>query len=184
MARRLICALTFLALPTAASASPFGDALPDQSLDKMRGGFDLPNGLNVALGVTTETRVDGQMILRTVLSADEGPASISTYARDESGQLVAVQLEDGATVIGRDGAVRLVDNRGAVRVVLDGQQTDVTHLLGDGLGSLVANTADGRTIDVVTTVDVDVRNASPDLIGSSLFRVEGLALDATRDLVR
>lgn len=182
MLGRLMLAIAATLFSASAYAEQYDQAVPDQALDQMRGGFTLPNGLGVTLGVVTETRLDGSTVLKTVLTADQGPASIATYTRDAAGNLVQTDAA-GGSVIGRDGALSQSSSNGGVRVTLNGQGTDVTHLLRNGLGSIISNTADNRTIDVTTTVDIDISNASPELLGSSLFRVEDVALDATRGLV-
>ncbi|MDB5682360.1 MAG: hypothetical protein JWM75_58, partial [Sphingomonas bacterium] len=43
-----------------------------------------------------------------------------------------------------------------------------------------ANTASDRTIDTTTTIGLDLGNVRPDLIGSSMFRVENVAVEAAR----
>lgn len=62
-------------------ANPFGAApVSDQRLSDMRGGFELPNGMNVAVAVEIETRVDGALALRTVLNlVDTSKAALEGF---------------------------------------------------------------------------------------------------------
>lgn len=63
-------------------------SLPDTDLATQRGGFTLPNGIDVALTVQTQTSLDGAVVLRTVFRADQGPATLTVYA-PKSGETVA-----------------------------------------------------------------------------------------------
>lgn len=182
---KYLCACLIAVFATApAAANPYLNPVPDQSLEKMRGGFVLPTGLNVGIGITTETRIDGQLVLRSVFTADHGPGTLAIQGRDAAGNLVNLPVEPGGQAVGPDGTIKLVANGDSTRLTLNGKGTDVSHLLGNGYGSIVTNSVDGRTIDVATTIDLDLRSAMPSNLGSSLFRVETLSLDATQSLTR
>ena len=61
----------------ASMASPFGTApISDEMLSGMRGGYDLPNGMKISIGMQIDTRVDGALALRTVMNVTDrsGPA--------------------------------------------------------------------------------------------------------------
>lgn len=75
----LIAAAGLIAAPTGAGEM-FGGAakVSDATLQTMRGGIALPGGLNVAIGVAIETRVDGQLALRTQFSTET--PGIQVYA--------------------------------------------------------------------------------------------------------
>lgn len=80
-----------LGLLMLAQAVPLAAAtVPDDELADQRGGFMLPNGVDVALTVQTQTSLDGNVVLRTVFKADQGPASLTVYA-PRSGELVAAR---------------------------------------------------------------------------------------------
>lgn len=179
----LACAVGALAI-TPAAADPYSKPLPDPALQQMRGGFVLPSGLNIGIGVTTESRIDGQLVLRSVFTADHGPGTLAIEGRNAAGELTNLAIQPGGQTVGRDGTIRLVSNGNATRLTLNGEGVDVSHLVGRGYGSIVANRTDGRTIDVATTIDLDIRNATPSSLGSSLFRIETLSLDATQSLTR
>ena len=69
--------MLFAALTMSAFAvQPVADA----ELSAMRGGFALPNGLDVALAVQTETSVNGALLLRSVYRLDQGPPTLQLFA--------------------------------------------------------------------------------------------------------
>jgi hypothetical protein len=180
-----LAALLLLLVPVQATASPFTNPLTDEKLSSMRGGFTLPGGLQVALGVTTESRIDGQLVLRSTFTLSDGAQSLQVEARSADGSLRKLDGAPGDSFTGPDGTLTLVRKGEATHVVLNGNQLDLTHLAGSrGFGSIVANSADGRSIDVSTVVGLDIRGATPERLGSSLLRVEALALDATAALAR
>lgn len=178
-------ALFLLLVPVQAAASPFINPLGNERLSSMRGGFTLPGGLQVALGVTTESRIDGQLVLRSTYTLGDGSQSLQVEARSGDGSLQKLDPSQGSSFNGPDGTLTLVRKGEATQVILNGSQLDLTHLAGSrGFGSIVANAADGRNIDVSTVVGLDIRGATPDRIGSSMLRIDTLALDATAGLVR
>lgn len=184
MIRTSFTALAILLWPATALASPFSSEVPDRTLATMRGGMALPGGLQVQMGVTTDTRINGEVVLRTVLTANQGPATLAVQAGNGSGGVSDLDLAGEQEVSGPNGTVRLTRSPGSTKVQLKGEGVDVSHLLGRNIGSVVANEADGRSIDVVTTVDLNISNADPALIGSSMLRAEDLALQSTANLTR
>jgi hypothetical protein len=173
-------------LPAIAQAMPGAVPLAEDRLDALRGGFDLPGGGTVSLGVATETRVNGQEVLRTVFNVNSGVAALLVLARQPgAGELTPVGAAvGGGGVATADGTVTLVALPNGVRVELAGDRLDVSHLVGQAFGSVVANSADDRAIDVATTVNISLSGVTRDAIGASGARVEGLALDATSRLSR
>ena len=203
-------------------ASPFAAApVADAELAGERGGFRLPNGIDVALTVQTDTAVDGALVLRTVFRADHGTPTLSSYVpRDGAtvgftrtnaggtGQAAptisydargGIQVTPGATAVAAaigtaKGAIAAIpeglreagnavatDASGPVRTVtLSGGDLVVTHFAGNAFGSAIANSGSDRAIDTATTVSIDLGNAGPDVLGSAMLRVEGVALDALR----
>lgn len=73
--RRLLTATALglsLGLNNQAIANPFGTApVSDGMLSSMRGGFELPNGMMISVGVQIETYVDNSLALRTVLNVTD-----------------------------------------------------------------------------------------------------------------
>lgn len=68
------------AAPAAADSGSFEGAqiVPDGNLGDVRGGFLLPNGMDIGLGITVDTLVDGRLALSTVMTVDNA-ANLSIY---------------------------------------------------------------------------------------------------------
>ncbi|HEU4649990.1 MAG TPA: hypothetical protein VFS49_01115 [Croceibacterium sp.] len=90
------------------AAAPVSDA----ALAEMRGGIELPNGIDLALTVQTQTAIDGAVVLRTVFALVDGPPTIRVFA-PAAGQTVA---EGPAALSGA------TDARIGATVVLDASQ--------------------------------------------------------------
>ena len=181
LAATLLACVSVPATAKAAEAD-FGVAIHDIELAQMRGGFVLPNGIDVMMVITTETRVDGAMVLRSVLMVDQGAPQFTVFARsaDGSPELRAIDPATGAesTV----GTVRLTSSGGVQRLVLNGSDFGVTNLFGGAIGSVVANSGDNRTFDVSTVVDLTLSNTSPALVGSTLSQINNIASDVAARL--
>lgn len=223
--------LTATLLAQAISIPFAAGPVPDTDLAQMRGGFSLPNGIDIALAVQTQTKIDGAIVLRTIFQADDGPARFAAYVPTRSGmdggeasdhktpttttapviafdnrngfqfapgvtlpnvgggqsKAIASNTPEGFAPVGVDGPtqttaglVTVTDIGPSYRATLDGAMLSISHLAGQAFGSIVANSADNRNIDVETRVDLSLAGASPDVLGSSMFRVENTALDALR----
>ena len=182
----IVLGVALAASPCVANAQLDAQSLSDRELATLRGGFALPGGLNVSVGVTTDTRVDGQTVLRSVFTLDDRTPRMNMQAVRE-GQTALSTIDvvpDGTGVATANGVVSVRGLPGGNRITLDGVGTDVTHLAGQAFGSVLANTVDNRAIDVSTTVDIRVSGVTPDMLGSAMLRVEGLALDAASRLGR
>jgi hypothetical protein len=72
-----------LAGPGGASGPPpFSGAatVADAVLATQRGGVRLPNGIDLALSVQSQTSVNGAVVLQTVFAVNQGPATLTVYA--------------------------------------------------------------------------------------------------------
>ena len=78
------------------------------------------------------------------------------------------------------GAVSLEALPEGARIRLEGDGLDVSHIVGNAFGSVLANTANDRIIDTTTTVSMDLSNVGPDALGSTMFRVENVAVEAAQ----
>lgn len=129
-------------------------AIADDQLDQVRGGFVLPNGMDVGLGISVDTLINGQLAVSTVLTVDD-VAHLSVYsgpkalARDDVSALLVRGPEGGPTVrITQDapssraaagaqpvalsaGAPPVQTPWGAVQLVQSDTQATVS-LVGDG----------------------------------------------------
>lgn len=164
-----VVALAAGPLHAEAEASAFSKPpVAEADLGEMRGGFLLPNGLDVAITVQSQTIVNGAVLLRTKFVADTGPASLT--------------VEPGSAAA--NGSVS-VDNKGrGVQVSFSSADMDVRHLAGQAYGSVIANRANDVSIDSASILTIEVRNATPMNVGSTMFRIEALALDSASRLIR
>lgn len=223
--------------PVAAqTAPPFGVApVSDTDLKSQRGGIRLPNGIDVALSVQTQTAVDGHIVLRTVFTLDDGPAQFSVFT-PRPGEIVKLDIDrsqgggpgtgpgtgtvTSVTYDAQNGiqisrmmqgpvvaTTGIVDNGNDVQAGLQdvtgrtAVQTDnglvrhrhvagnriadltaddltIAHFAGHAFGSAIANMGNDRTIDTHTVISIGLDNVNPQLIGSTMLRVEGLGIAA------
>jgi len=113
------------------------------------------------------------------VSVNAGPASQS----DAQIALVPVAPQDEPVATGA-GTVTTTPLPGGARVTLDAGGLAISHLVGSAIGTVIANTTNDRTIDTVTTVQLDLHNAGAIITGSSLLRVDAVATAATRAMIR
>jgi len=200
-----------LAALLAATAMPADGAMPfagkpvsDAALDDMRGGFELPNGMNISIGVEIDTIVNGSTVLRTQLSGSDGStlqifsggptvnvspanggngltvhlasAASSDGSSASNGQALPL-TPNGASIVTDAGSVRLVQSNGQSTVLLDGNGMSLQHMIGALTGALVANQASDRTIDTNITVNLAVTNSAIPT-GSMLMRLNSVLLAA------
>ena len=184
------CAIlaVLLLCPVAAhaqDAEPFAEqaGVDDATLSTMRGGFLLPGGLDVSVAIDSATAVNGATVLKTVLSADRGPASLSVQAPDASGTLQTLS-QTGTSFAVAGGTVRVEGSGTNARVALDTPTLDVTHLLGQTIGSITSNRADNVSVDTTTNVNIVLRNVTALNLGSTMLRIDGIASDAAARTVR
>jgi len=86
----------------------------DQDLAQMRGGFSLPNGIDIALAIQTQTKIDGAIVLRTVFQADDGPARFAAYV-PTIGQAPSAETSEQKAAT-TTPPVLAFDNRNGIRV--------------------------------------------------------------------
>lgn len=121
-----------------------GNAIAAQELSEMRGGFAMPGGMTVAFGFDIETRLGGVTTERLNMphtAVGPGMAAPVMTVTDANGVQRQVSMAGGPVMIealGANGATRL--------------QT----MIGNGITSIVQNTADGQQVQRFATVTVDV----------------------------
>lgn len=192
------------AMATAMHDAPlFGSSavLDDAKLDEMRGGFELSNGMDVVIGVDIQTMVNGVLALRSVLNTDTGTPVVfvgdgsgttgspgaaaggvvvrvgdtTTAYQATAGQQQIELTANGPAVSTASGAVQLIKDANGSQVVLNGDSLELRQMIGSLTGSIVANTANDRSIDTVVTVNVDVQNSGL-LAGNAALRADSIAL--------
>lgn len=144
--------------PVAAGTSGSGGSAQAAAMPSVT--YDRAAGIQVVPGLGTP---------RIAVTTDSGQ-SLAT-----AGGLTPVQ--PGATT--DNGTVSASDNGGLRTVTLDGADLTITHLAGNAFGSAIINSGNDRAIDTQTSVSIGLSNAGPDVLGSTMFRVQDVALAAT-----
>lgn len=149
-----------------ALANPFGTPpVKEASLGAIRGGFDLPNGMKVSLGVDIATYVDNSLALRTVLNVTNPAGS---------------GLQVTAPISAADlGGISVMQTDGGAAVILKGADLEIQHLTGNNTGILIANSLDNRSIDTIANVNISLGDSAVP-IGNMMMRIESVVLDAVR----
>lgn len=212
--------------------------IPDAELASMTGKFILPGGGSLALSVTSDTLLNGTLVLRTVLTVDhmsnvqvfarggdvplpdagaETPAAASTltggasvlFDRRTGAQitvptistirahgaagagdttpagLVPVAVVPGAAAVRTpDGLVSITALPNGTQVSLAGDSIGIAHLVGQSVATAILNAGNDRTIDTVTTIGIDLHDAAALTLGSAAMKVDALATDAARGMIR
>lgn len=167
-----------LALPGRAQASEplfASEPLDDEELAQARGGFTLPNGIEIGFGAMIATSVAGEPLLRTEMQlTDQGLAVNAKWA---DGTPVTIE---GGTAGSDPGQVTIRPDSPGAAVTVSVKLTDlfVRHTVGSQISSLVANTADGAVIDSQMTINLQLDNVNPLALGSAGFQIEALGIDA------
>lgn len=147
----------------AQAATPLGSApLADPILAEQRGGFRLPNGIDVAISVQTQTVLDGAVVLRTVFRADQGAPTLTILA-PPSGQTVAAQRDAGgaSTTQGTSMPSVTYDRNSGIQVMpgVTTPQVSISSGAGSSTGAAdgLVPVAAGATTDngVVSTAATD-----------------------------
>lgn len=100
----------------------------------------------------------------------------STWLSGE-GQTEIPVTPNGPSVAAAPGDVGLVVDKGNATVTLKTPTLEVEQLVGQATGVVVANTADNRAIDTVSSVNVDLQGLSPALLAST-FAAQRAALES------
>ena len=111
--------------------------------------------------------------------------AVSGAGRGDAGAAIPAGLiQVGAGAVTDAGTIAEAANGLARAVTLQGPDISVTHLVGTALGSVIANAGSNRTIDTQTSVAIDLHGAGPDVVGSSMLRVQGVAESALQERIR
>lgn len=103
--------------------------VPDHELASMRGGMLLPNGLNVAVGIDIQTRIDGVLALHTIYSSEGPNSGIRVYT-------------DGTTSPSTAPTTTVVSTQGAP-VVVSWSPTQTTVIPSGGGPAMTINVVAG-----------------------------------------
>jgi hypothetical protein len=112
--------------------------VPDEDLDKLRGGF-VWSGLNINFGADIRTYVNGELALHTVLNWTDNGAETTQTARTGLSPVDAAAFSDG---ILSNGRIRMKVGDTPVYLLNDGQ-TAIAHNTVNGVQNMLINTARG-----------------------------------------
>jgi len=147
------------------------DRVGTSELEKMRGGFALPNGITVNFGFDIATSLDGLLVQRLTLPATDittGMAQSVPVSLNANGVISSLNLPTGAG--GSPVSVSTFVNQGL---------TNVTTMLGaGGISSLLQNQVDGQLLQQTRVLDVSVTGLSQTLAQQAAQNVLGQALSA------
>lgn len=115
----LISMVTALIAAAPAQADPVAPGRPvvkltDAELARITGKFILPNGVELALTVTSDTVVDGQLLLRTVLTVDK-TAAVQVLGRQ--GGTAAIPYAATTVTAAAGGVTVAMDRRSGIQTV-------------------------------------------------------------------
>ena len=231
----MLPAILLLAGVLAPSANSWGvSPVPDRELATMRGGILLPNGLNIAIGIDIQTRIDGVLALHTIYSSEAPAKGIQVYtdgtnspstapgstvvttggtlnasvdaSRSPAGTTVIPAtssqpttinvvsgptstwlngagqnnvpvVANGPAIAATSGTISLTEDAQGARVTLSTPTIEVQHLVGQATGAVISNTANDRTIDTVSSINVNLVGVPAGLLGSALM-INRIAVDA------
>ncbi|HVF95033.1 MAG TPA: hypothetical protein VM900_12035 [Sphingomonas sp.] len=136
----------------ATSAAAQGAATPSVTYDRNM-------GLQLVPGITTPK-----------VSISSGAAGAAT-----AGEGLATVAPGAVT---DNGIVSAATNGGLKTVTLDAAELSITHIAGNAFGSAILNSGSDRAIDTQTTVSIDLSNTGPDVLGSTMFKIQDVAIAA------
>lgn len=102
--------------PAPAAAAAVTPPLPDAELARQTGKFLLPNGVELALSVTSDTTLNGQPVLRTVFTIDHG-VQTQVFGRDPAAAPVTYAPTGNAAAGGPTGVTVTMDRQSGLQTV-------------------------------------------------------------------
>jgi hypothetical protein len=148
--------------------------VPDPELAMQRGGFMLPNGIDVALTVQTQTAINGAIVLRTVFRADQGTPTLTVYA-PKAGETVAA---DRVTATGGAAGMPTItyDGRGGLQVTPAAVGSAAVSTSGAAAGAVPAGLEKIMAGDNVTTDNGIVSQAAAGGLQTAALRAADLTV--------
>jgi hypothetical protein len=114
--RRVALSILLLSAAPPIAAQSADKVVADRELSTMRGGFQIPGGIDVALSVQTDTSVNGALVLRSIFRADTGVPTLQAFTSRSGSQVSTANSAGGATVPAGAVSVRF-DRQNGVTVV-------------------------------------------------------------------
>jgi hypothetical protein len=110
------------------------------------------------------------------ITTGNGPANI------DAGPPIAATIDGPGTQVA-GGVLTIRSLPGGDRIQLQGDNIDISHLVGMAFGSVIQNTASDRAIDTATVVSMGISGANISNLGSAASRIESLGLDSVSQMM-
>lgn len=148
------------------------NAIGVDELGDMRGGFAMPGGMMVSFGFDIETRLGGVTAERlTMPNTALGPGVAAPMITVTDANGIARQV----TMAGTPVMIEALGANGATRI---------QSMIGNGITSIVQNTANGQQVQRLATVTLDVAGMRSMLSQLGQNRVMESAISAQRSIPR
>jgi hypothetical protein len=142
-------------------------ALDTQSLDDVRGGFDM-NGISFTIGIERAVYINGNLIATNVLNVKElqsavGGASMASALPANSATTVAgVQSGTANKVVPQVSQNSQQVSSGSLGVIQNGPGNNVaSQVIQNPAATVIQNSLNNQTIQNVTTINASVVNTMP-----------------------
>lgn len=143
------------AIPSITVVAPSGafppnvHRVPDPELAVMRGGLLLPDGLDIAIGIDIQTRLNGALILHTIYSSDGPNAGIKVYTDGTTSPATTPATVSVATAAAQSTPTIIVDRATTGTIVAaPAQSAPVTVNLVQGAPSTWLGAAGQNVVPV------------------------------------
>lgn len=141
---------------------------------------ELPARNVVSVRETATVIYDRQNGIQIISPRQNPVVSISSSGSNTSAEipsgLKAVDITNPVQV--GNGILSAIGEGARTGVELRSSDLQIVHLTGNAFGSVIANSGSNRIIDTQTTIGIDLHNAGPYVLGSLIFRVENIAIEA------
>lgn len=142
------------------------------------GGVASPTGAQTTQGTAPDISYDPRNGMTVTATIPAVSLIVSKDSRNGAPAAIpglqAVDLANSAAT--PNGVVQQIGEGGSGGVELQGLDFRVMHLTGSAMGATILNSGSDRAIETSTTLYMDLSNAGPDVIGSSMLRVEDIGL--------
>ena len=132
-----------------------GRTASEQELAAAHGKFLLPNGIEVAMTVQTDTSVDGQLLLRSVFTVDKGPANLAVYSPTNVRTPVATSQTGSPEASANGVSVNIDRDSGITTVRPDYTPRATSVTIGTGVSPQIGESPDGAA-----PLDLSNKNAA------------------------
>lgn len=156
---------------------------PGQNIATTSGGAGAGAGHAAPKILVTFDRQNGVEIASRDTPRPNVTVTTGTAAAPRDDGLRPLPIAPGGSVQAAGGTVTLEELPAGAVARIDADRLQVSHIVGNAFGSVIANSGSDRAIDTMTTVSLSLNGVTPDNLGSSMMQVDALALDATRALV-